>query len=257
MLYNILMDGPRLAFVFDVDGVIADPASQNPNYQVIEKVAQLIDSGVFLAFITGRSVKWLTNNVLLALEQKVSSRANLSNLYVSCEFGGTTAPPPAFSQKAAEIFSSYKDFMWQEEKETMLTFVVRAHFPIDEYHKRRRTLINEFNKLIHDLNLSDSYEVHTDLLSVNIKHKLATKKYAAKKFIEFLKGKAEVDKFIVLGDSQSDTEMAEELQDKYSTEFVFVGDESKLDRSKLHCPVVFTNTKYGEGTLEYLRSILP
>lgn len=49
--------------------------------------------------------------------------------------------------------------------------------------------------------------------------------------------------------------MAEELQDEYSVEFVFVGDPSELDKSRLHCPVIFTNKKYDAGTLEFLKAI--
>lgn len=100
--------------------------------------------------------------------------------------------------------------------ECFLSCKVLKAFKPPTFHKKQQRYslltIDEFNKLITDLNLSDSFEVHTDLLSVNIKHKLATKKYAVKKFVEFLKSKAEVDKFIVFGDSHSDTEMAEELQ---------------------------------------------
>ncbi len=268
--YNYVMNKTQI-YIFDCDGVITDLYSFQPNMQVIERISSLIDRDETVGFITGRSTSWIKKNVLAPLGKAVLNKQNLEKIYFACEFGGRTITfengeeiigqnhesdiPRELRKETLEVFSSYKDSMWHEEKDTLLTFVVNSGFPIDKYHELQKTLIAAFEKILASTPGYKDFVINTDSVAVNIRHKSATKDKAVMRFISFLGSRANVEKAIVFGDSQSDTEMVEALQDKYEVDFVFVGKKEELDASKIKANIIYTEAKYDQGTLEYLDSI--
>jgi len=74
--------------------------------------------------------------------------------------------------------------------------------------------------------------------------------------LEWLKRRRiEPKQFIAFGDSRSDLEMAEEIQQKgQAVEFVFVGEEGELAGSNHSFSVTFTKNHHEKGVIEYLNS---
>jgi phosphoserine phosphatase len=89
-----------------------------------------------------------------------------------------------------------------------------------------------------------------------VQHHRAGKHLGARRIVEWLERRGLApEHFVTVGDSQSDTAMAEELQDAHSVDFVYVGDPARLNADALRCRVVQTAARFELGTIEYLESL--
>jgi hypothetical protein len=128
---------------------------------------------------------------------------------------------------------------------------------ISEYTQRQQVLTDRMKSVLskpeyQGLNL----KIDPTTIATDIQNSHVGKHLGARRIVDWLKEKAiQPQHILTIGDSQSDTEMAEELQDEYDVEFVFVGDPSKLNVDKLKSKPVFTTKRFGEGTLEFLQSV--
>jgi phosphoserine phosphatase len=272
-----MQKNPKYAILFDVDGVITDPTAKKITVKgLAEAIADRINSDDIVSFNTGRSVSWLIeHDVIGSIERNVSDKDKLSDIIAIGEKGGTWAtfeegylknfkdesikiPKKLQDEIRALIESEFSDSMFYDSsKLTMISTEMIDGYPIGEYSERQKQLIPEINKILKKPSyLHLDLRVDPTIIAVDIQNSHVGKHLGARRILDWLGKKSITPKhFITIGDSQSDVEMAEELQDKYSTEFVFVGDSEKLDKSALHCPVILTGKRFAEGTLEYLKSL--
>jgi len=272
---EVLTNSPQTAWIFDVDGVITNPAEKKvTELGLIDAIAKKIDSGDIVALNTGRSVSWMIDRVISPIKDAVRNKSKLINFLAVGEKGGTWAYfengemvaktdeeisiPQSLENDVRRVIED--DFagkmFYDESKLTMLSTEMIDGRSIQEYAQEQLVLIEKMKEIIgkseyQSLDLKiDPTTIATDIQNPNV-----GKHFGARRIVNWLEKRGiKPTHIIALGDSQSDTEMAEELQDEYPVEFVFVGDKSKLDSSKLKKEPVFTEKRFGEGTLEFLSS---
>jgi hypothetical protein len=76
-------------FVFDVDGVLNSAADYRPNNQVISQIANLLNSGAYIAINTGRGYAWVRDNVTEGIRSKVAADKR-NNIFIVAEMGGVS-----------------------------------------------------------------------------------------------------------------------------------------------------------------------
>ena len=267
---------PR-AFLFDVDGVIMNIVEKKITEPgIIEAVCALMNKGDLVCINTGRSIAQLFDKgVIDAIEKCVGDRKSLSYFIASCEKGGSHLTYGNGEQKSyidetlilpQDLRDAIRDLtekkftdsmFFDGTKQTMISVEMIDRYSVPQYQKRQQALIEEIDKILNQPKYSTlDLKVDPTLVSVDIQHKEAGKNLGARKIVEWLASKGITPaQIIAIGDSTGDAEMAEELQDKYAVEFVFVGDPELLDKSRLHCPVIVTKERFEKGTLEYLQSL--
>jgi hypothetical protein len=232
--------------------------------------------------------------VLTQLEERVEDKKLLDLLFVSAEFGGETITyeegvriehpteevvvPEDILKRAQEITESdaFKDVMIREPKNTQFTSKIQpfdpAHHPeytretlYEEYKKRQERIAEKYSALL-SFDQQNQFEVHIDRIAVNIRDRKTNKVFAARQYMSWLEEKRITSGvFYVLGDSKSDTEIAEGIcqviqesgQDAAVT-FVFVGTEQELKHIEaLHPPYTIRHMKghCDEGTVEFIRQL--
>ena len=265
---------PETVWIFDVDGVITNPAEKKvTELGLIEAIAGKLDQGEIVTLNTGRSVSWMTDRVIKPLEEAVKDKSNLINFLAVGEKGGTWAyfkNGEIVTEKDEKISipQSLKDeirkivdnefagkMFYDESKLTMLSTEMIDGRPVPEYAKEQLTLVEKMKEIIERPEYKSlDLRVDPTTIATDIQNSHVGKHFGARRIAGWLKEKGiKPTRVITLGDSQSDTEMAEELQGEYNVEFVFVGIRSKLNTSKLKQRPIFTQNQYGEGTLEYLQ----
>jgi hydroxymethylpyrimidine pyrophosphatase-like HAD family hydrolase len=266
---------PR-AWLFDVDGVITNPAEKKVTEEgLIEAIAGRLDKGEAVTLNTGRSISWMMDRVIRPIQKTVSDEGKLDKFLAVGEKGGTwlsfqngqwethvdekiSLPSPLQDEIRELINTEFKDCMFYDDsKLTMISTEMIDGHSISEYTQRQQVLTDRMKSVLskpeyQGLNL----KIDPTTIATDIQNSHVGKHLGARRIVDWLKEKAiQPQHILTIGDSQSDTEMAEELQDEYDVEFVFVGDPSKLNVDKLKSKPVFTTKRFGEGTLEFLQSV--
>lgn len=254
------------AWIFDVDGVITNLTAEKILLQQIPMIiSDKLKKGEPVAFMTGRSLKWLEETTLSIMQ---FSENEAKNLFIAAEFGGIIATytngqllpkvnssyvvPQFLRQKAEGIVNKYSGTIELEDKQTLFSSKIKKGESIERFGDVQQKAMIELKQLLEELRLSD-FKVHGDSIGLNIRYKLANKKECINKLLAWLyEKKITVDKFTVFGDSASDLEMGEGLGlDGLNFEFVFVG--KKLEKTPSFT-LFQTDKKHDEGTLEYLKT---
>jgi hydroxymethylpyrimidine pyrophosphatase-like HAD family hydrolase len=264
------------AYIFDVDGVITNPKNQEViNPVVFEKLITLLQQGIPLSFITGRGMHWLHSNIIKDMEKYIDEHLTfdkriLDLLYISGEFGAATTEhingiSKEFLKKEFEIPTELKENIIQKVKffdkylyiekgkQTIVAIRIENSLTQSEIKKYKNEIVNSINTLL--INYPE-IEILSDRLSINIRFRNANKKFATDECILWIKKRGYApDKYYVFGDSPSDLEMGEELENKHLPfDFIFVGEKSELDDINYSFPVIFTKKHCDEGLLEYLET---
>lgn len=262
------------AWLFDVDGVLVHIEEHRiVEIQLIHEIITHLSHHEPIALISGRSAEWQKDNVITLIHQEFTKTPQdpslLDNLYISGEFGGTAIEfvhgkevfgkdtslliPQDLLADATEIAKPFQGDIVIEPKQTI--FTIFAH-SIHQYNQVADTLLEKFQKLVKHYHLQDEIEVHRDTISINIRHKKATKHYATHQFLSWLKRKnINPQHYYAFGDSASDIQIGEELaQRQLPFTFVFVGLPEKLP-GHLSFPVVETQERFDKGTVAFLKSV--
>jgi hypothetical protein len=152
----------------------------------------------------------------------------------------------------------FRDCMfWDPTKLTMISVEMIDGMPIETFSKRQRDLVGELEAIVRSPEYASyNLEVDPSTIATDVQHRDAGKHLGARRIVEWLERRGLApEHFVTVGDSQSDTAMAEELQDEHSVEFVYVGDPARLNSDSLHCRVVQTAARFELGTIEYLESL--
>lgn len=255
----------RPTYVFDLDGVITDPAHSQVNETVVDGMRQLLIDGQYVAINTGRSFAWVEENLLRRLMNNGSDTL-FQRFIVVCEKGGETvrwqqgewrvyasqfALSPEVYRRIKAVFNRLSDrlptMFWDATKRTMATVEKHPHADLATFHTERETLIEAWKNECGDARI-DGTTIATDVESP-----LAGKQAGAALIhawaIELI---GEGGAYICFGDSSSDYEMARYFADQGAdTTFVYVG--VPTDTIVLHDKVTFitTTARYAAGTREY------
>jgi hydroxymethylpyrimidine pyrophosphatase-like HAD family hydrolase len=263
-------------FIFDVDGVIANPKEKIvTETRILDFIAKYLKSNNYVAFNTGRALDWIIERVLNPLIKKMKNNL-LKNIFVVGEFGGAwltfqgdgkiaqsidkniSLPVKLQNQIRDLIKSKYsKSMRYDEDKKTMISTEMHDNYSLREYLIQQKLLLNDIKNLLKKNKLDKDLKVEFNMIAIDIMNKSVGKHFAMRKVFEWMKqNNFKSDNFIALGDNLSDIAIAEELYaNKLPVRFVFVGEKEKFAGKTYHFPVIFTKEKYDKGTLEFLKTL--
>lgn len=263
--------------IMDVDGVITNPQEKRiTEPEILDQIAKRLEKGEPVALNTGRSVEWLRDRILNPLAQIVKDKKMLTNFLAVAEIGGTWAefdqdgniveskdegiyvPSNLKDEVRSIINQEYSDTMFfDESKLTMISTEMRDGHPLEDYKKKQEILTGRLKTLLADKGLEDKFKVDPTTIATDIENKHVGKHFAVKRIIEWVKNKGIAPKrYIAFGDSfRSDVPMAEEIHSQgFPVEFVYVGKEN-IQKSDYPFPINQPIAHFGNGTLEYLKSL--
>jgi hydroxymethylpyrimidine pyrophosphatase-like HAD family hydrolase len=269
------------AYIFDVDGVITDPQKRIiTRPELIACIIRLLENENTIAFISGRALSWLKERIVNKLEEYIRNNnlsfSLLDNIFISGEFGGSNIIfesgvfkeiinsglklNPGLVEQATKAAEQFSDIVFIDKyKQTQFTVEMQDAVNIIDFAKQENEIASVFRKIVKDLGLEETVEVHEDRIAVNIKYKSSNKMFATKQFIDWLNFKKFYpEKIKAFGDAVSDLEIGHELRkNNLNFDFIYVGNPEDI-RTKTSFPVIFTKEKFGketdEGTLEFLKS---
>ena len=246
------------AYLFDVDGVITDSQEKRVTEEgIFDELASRLRSGQPIGFNTGRSTKWVVENVITPLAEKAGDATLLHNAIVIGEKGcawtlfdeqgqpysgkvETLAIPDALHSELEAITARYADSMGNlDPKQTMFSAEMLDGYDIAEFHKRRAGFAAEIRELLHDTNADHLFRVDETTIATDVESPYAGKALGASRFLDFLKLRGlKAERFVAFGDSPSDLGMANELAERgEEVSMVYVGDPAKLPEKSPHYPV--------------------
>jgi len=263
--------------IFDVDGVITNPQEKRVTEpEILDEIIKRLERKEPVALNTGRSLVWMIDRVINSLLEKVKNTKTLQSFFASGEMGSTwitfnergviqyhrdnsISVPESLQTKVKKLIEvKYSDSMFYDEgKETMITTEMKDGYSVEKYKKFQKLQDQELRDLVRKENLWQDIIVDSTTIATNVENKFVGKHFAVRRIINWIKGKGiKPQRYIAFGDSsKSDIPMAEELYSQnLPTEFIYVGKED-IDTSKYPFPITITQNKYGEGTLEFLKSL--
>lgn len=266
------MNSIRAAWLFDVDGVIANPQSKKVDAQIINEIEKILHKGEPVAIVTGRSINWLRERLFSSLMSKVDA-ISLDKLFVSGEFGGVSVKfrngketeevdsqlclPQNVIDKAKIITKDFSEtIFFDSTKRTMVSVEMHDGYKnMQGFKEDQKKISAKFKEIIEDAGIEENFEVHDDTIATNIRNKRANKGNSAFQVLEWLKSNNfNPSEFICFGDSVSDLEMGQEIHDKgYKIKFVFVGNKNEIKGINISFPIIQTSKLYENGALEYLK----
>jgi hydroxymethylpyrimidine pyrophosphatase-like HAD family hydrolase len=269
------MNNNPICWIFDIDGVITSPQEKQVTQEgLIEAIAKKIDTGDIVTLNTGRSITWTNERVLIPLLKAIKDKTKLTDIFIVGEKGGSWAYfennmlitkidetcklPDSLRKELKELIErEFSDCMFYDEsKLTLISLEMNDECKIADYSQKQLTLVEKLKEIVSRPEYKElNIKVEPSIIAVDIQAPKTGKHLGARKIESWIKEKQiNPSKLITLGDSQADTEMAEELQNEYPVVFVFTGDPAKLDSSKLQQEPIITKSQHEAGTLEFLAS---
>lgn len=263
--------------IFDVDGVITNPQEKKiTEPEILDEIIKRLTNGEPVALNTGRSLSWMIEKVINPLMKKIEDKAILKNFFAVGEKGGTWAEfddqnnliekkddgisvPDNLKNDISNLISNkYSDSMFYDEsKLTMVSTEMKDGHSLEDYKKKQIALTAEFKTLLAKINLDGRFKIDPTTIATDIENIFVGKNFSVKRIVEWVKKKGvKPQMYVTFGDSfRSDIPMAQELNSQnLPVEFVYVGEE-KIDTSKYPFSIRVTQSKYGKGSLEFLKSL--
>ncbi len=262
------------AWVFDIDGVITDPVSKKADHKILKHLSNILQNGDFVSFNTGRSFVWTKDVILDSLLEYVTDHSLLKNVFVICEMGNVLAVykdsewqkrvlddslPEVIQKEIKKIIEEeFSECMFFDEtKETMITAEMKEGFSMDLFKKRVKSLEEKVNAILMNKKYA-SLELRAVAghISLDVQYEDAGKHLGAERIEDFMmENGIKPETVYMLGDSNSDSQMAQELEGSHKVIFVFVNDKSALKDTPM-CEIIYTKEKFTNGTLEFLNNVL-
>lgn len=256
-------------FVFDLDGVITNPANSQVNEDVVRAMHRLLVAGSYLAVNTGRSFEWVEQNLLRRLPNDGDSQI-FDRFIAVCEKGGEMvalqdgqwsvsssefALPHETYESTRATFDQNKEqlssMFWDSTKRTMATIEKLPSADLDTFHVEQHLLVTMLSASLS----GHEFKIDPTTIATDVESPLAGKHAGAQLIYEWIRSFTDTVEcsFISFGDSVSDYDMARYFaaQGAKST-FVYVG--KPTDKIAHDDRVIFTPTTahYDAGTLEFL-----
>ena len=262
----------KIAYIFDVDGVITNPSLKKVEHkEILLKLAKLLENNI-VALNTGRSLSWLIDRVINPLLEISDNYKNFENFYAVGEKGGTwleidkdgkiikfrdesISIPDKLKIKVEELVEAEfsNTTFYDDSKETMVsTEMLDGQNPEKEYRSDQKILVTKLQEVLKEEGLSENFKIDPTTIATDIENKIVGKDFAVRRIIDWVKtNNINPERIICFGDSKSDIPMAQELYEMgFPLEFVFVGTEQL--KNDLPFKLFYTQEKYDKGTLEYL-----
>ncbi|WP_174727416.1 HAD-IIB family hydrolase [Mesobacillus harenae] len=257
-------------YIFDVDGVLTDELAR-PDKDVLRSIEKLHNQKIQLAFITGRSRKWLAENVFTQLD----SDQDWTSLYCVAEHGAIKGKgldidtweldqdfviPKAVKEKLFEISKKqqYQGLIeWDDTKESMGTVESVHGEPGDEEHlKKTKKALNEYADEVQKI--ADEYgkKVVVSTYGVDVTPPDLSKEIGAKWV--FTQASFEDEPVLVFGDSKGDLIMAETAKECGANEvtFFWVGEGDMPESDSYDFDSKGSSEKFAAGTKQLLKGLM-
>ena len=263
----------QTCWIFDVDGVITDPVEKKViEPELFNEISKRLSSHDVVALNTGRSLSWMIDRVISPLENYVADKSYFSNFIGVGEKGGAwvvyedenwknnidlniSVPKELQDEIKNMITKNFSDSMFYDEsKLTMISTEMLDGYNNDLYLQKQKEIVGQMRKALEKYKNLD-LKIDPTQIATDIQNSRTGKHLGAKRIENWLEQNGiKPEKIFMFGDSQSYTEMVEELQERYPAEFVFVNDPSKLDTGKIKCKISYASKKFSRGTLEFLKA---
>lgn len=267
-------------YVFDLDGVVTDPETNEVSDDVLAHVVEDLKKGRAVAFNTGRPHEWVTEHVLPKLRAACEPE-DLENLLIVAEMGGVTCTfgdgemhieldetlslPGDFAEDVAQMLEAEQPdgtrladtMMWDFHKKTMGTVVKRDDTTIGEFDRVRDVAADGLQYLLEKHGL-DEFILGQTTIATDIQHKTAGKHKGADQVLDWLRERGVAPRtFYTFGDSVSDKAMAETFAATGAkTVFVFVGEPGKgSDVQDPAYETVVMQGRHSSDTTDYLAGL--
>lgn len=223
------------AWIFDVDGVITNPQEKRiTEPEILDQIAKRLEKGGTWAEFDEEG------NLIESKDDTISI-------------------PDSLKEEVRNITNSdYPDTMFFDEaKQTMISVEMKDGHPLEDFSKKQQIFASQLRALLVDKGLDNKLKVDPTTIAIDIENKHVGKHFAVKRIIEWVKNKGiSPKKYIAFGDSfRSDVLMAEEIHSQgFPVEFVYVGQEN-VQTADYPFPITQPIAPFGNGTLEYLKSL--
>lgn len=233
--------------LLDVDGVVTDRYAR-VSAPVVRELLRLSRSGVKMAFVTGRSEKWLRRNLMGRFGK------GITRMLFLCEFGSVVvgrrrpkrAMPARYVKAAKAIAAKFAAMKYDNTKETMISMEADMSRPGAE--AQLESALRMLNSMVKG---DERFRVLRSTYAVDVLRKGIGKKGAALFALREFGGR-DAKRMVVIGDSEADLEMA-----LPGCAFYFVGD----NRTGVPKPAgknfrfIVTRKKFSEGALAVLEKL--
>ncbi len=234
--------------LLDVDGVVTDRHAV-VSRPVLLELLRLSGLGVKMAFVTGRSEKWLKKNMTSMVGQRRPS------ILFLCEFGSvivgkptkTEGMPKRYVKTARGIAGMFPAINYDHTKKTMISMEadmtrLGAEAQLEAARKMLSSMINGDGR----------FRVLRSTYAVDVLRRDVSKRHAAAFALREFGGR-NGKRIVVIGDSAADLEMAIP-----GCAFYFVGDRRMVAPAmpgRKNFKLVITRKKFSEGALAILKKL--
>lgn len=274
------MTEQEITYLFDVDGVITHPETRTAPKELLSEIAEALHGGIPVVFNTGRSIEWLSGPVLRPFLDEVTDSGDLRRFLVVGEMGGTwiegddlraarqpkvdaeLSVPTEIQAEAKRLTETEfnKSMFYDSTKRTMVSIEMGHGISVEAFKPEQKRLVAALEGIVAKHDDGKNLIVHADRIATNIMERHMGKSLGVDRMVRWMGGLSLDHKrytYVAFGDSRSDVEMANRLQQLgVDVTFVYVGEASEraeIER-KADFPVVGTEAHCEQGTLEYLRS---
>lgn len=266
------------AYLFDVDGVLTNPIEKRVDHEAIfAEIIQRLQQGEPVAFNTGRSTKWVFENVIVPMAERIEDKTILQNAIIVGEKGGSWAifdengdaqhhivaglgVSDELQHQIDELITDkYAHIMGNlDPKQTMSSIEMLDGADLEAFHAAQEQLVDDLDGLLSTFGLKDRLRVDATTIATDVENPRVGKALGTERFIEFLRLRGIKPKgFVAFGDSPSDLAMTDELaRQGKQTQMIYVGDPSKLPTDSKGYPVL-RQPGHTSATAAYLLSANP
>lgn len=282
--------GP-ITFIFDVDGVITNPVEKKvTETEIFTLLDHLLTLGNTVTLNTGRSNEWMIKRVINPFIKVLKDKTQLQRFFAVGEKGLTwvgfdnlgKTKQGVFDEKGKPVEGfdlsvflaeatvvhfeklekeaksliegefSHSTF-YDDTKKAMISTEMKDGYDHSKFAGQQKEFAEKLLKIIVELGLDGKFKVDPTTIATDIQIPEAGKHLGARRILDWLASKdITAEKFITVGDSVSDLEMADELylQGK-SVVFYYVNPKKPLTTGKSY-EIIVTKAEFGKGTIEAL-----
>ena len=248
----------------DCDGVVTDTRARVDG-RVMFEAYRLAHSGKRIAFVTGRSLDWLTRNIIPAISRMSPTpdeKARLffvgecGNRWLSFSGGGLAhgeddshAIPASVRSGVRQEMSRFPYLFFDETKESFISLEIRhERLTSPQAEKEAHMQLSEAKGFLSST--YPAFSITQTLYAVDLMGKGVGKASAARRALELM---GSTSSALIIGDSEIDFEMGDELaRSGIKFDFYYVGAEQP---PRTAFQVKKAPAPYSEGALEVLRNV--